>query len=80
MNEANQLNYNLVPYPIIASATVGDVDAINAILNHFGGYITTLSTRQLKDEVGNSIICVDEEMRRKLETKLITKMLSFTVA
>lgn len=80
MSETNHLYNNLVPYPVIASAITGDVDAINTILNHFARYITTLSTRQLKDEVGNSIICVDEEMKRKLETKLITKVLSFRVA
>jgi hypothetical protein len=33
----------------------------------------------LYDENGNPHLCVDEEMRRRLETKLITKILSFDV-
>lgn len=70
----------LIPYSVIVSATIGDVDTINTVLNHFGGYIKALSTRHLKDEIRNTINSVDEEMKRKLETKLIIKMLSFKIA
>ena len=40
-------------------------------------YIAALSTRQLYDENGTPVLCVDEEMRRRLETKLITRILNF---
>ena len=43
----------LVSYPVIVLAASGDVDAINDVLKHYGGYIAALSTRQLFDESGN---------------------------
>ena len=69
--------HNLLPFPIIAAAINGNVDAINAVVKHYAGYITALSTRQLYDENGMPVLFVDEEMRRRLETKLITRILSF---
>jgi hypothetical protein len=70
----------LVSYPVIVLAASGDVDAINDVLKHYGGYIAALSTRQLFDESGNLHLCVDEALRRRLETKLITKILTFNIA
>ena len=70
----------LVSYPVIVLAASGDVDAINAVLKYYEGYIAALSTRQLLDESGNLHLCVDEALRRRLETKLITKILTFNVA
>ena len=64
----------LLPYHIIAAAASGDVEAINEVLKHYEGYIAALSTRRLYD------YCVDETLRRRLETKLITKILAFEVA
>ena len=61
----------LLPYHIIAAAASGDVEAINEVLKHYEGYIAALSTRRLYD---------DETLRRRLETKLITKILAFEVA
>ena len=49
-------------------------------LKHYEGYIAALSTRKLYDECGNAHYCVDETLRRRLETKLITKILAFEVA
>jgi hypothetical protein len=70
-------NGGLLPFHIIETAASGDVDAINKILKHYGGYIAVLSTRRLFDEDGRAYLVVDEEMRRTLETKLITKILQF---
>jgi len=81
MNEqtiANQaVKCNLLPYPVIVLAAGGDVDAINAVLKHYEGYIAVLATKQLYDERGNPYLCVDEGLRRRLETKLITGILAF---
>jgi hypothetical protein len=71
---------NLIPYPVIVLAAGGDVDAINAVLRHYEGYIAVLATRELYDEDGNPHLCVDEGLRRRLETKLITAILSFDAA
>ena len=70
----------LLPFQTIAAASNGDVDAINAILKHYEGYIASLSLRRVYDEDGNGYTIVDEELRRRLETKLIVKILSFEVA
>ena len=42
----------LLPYPVIVSAVSGNVDAMNTVLKHYEGYITTLSTRTMYDEAG----------------------------
>ena len=69
----------LLPFSIIEKAASGDVEAINAVLKHYEGYIARLSLRELHDDYGNAHLCVDEELRRRLETKLITKLLTFRV-
>lgn len=71
---------DLLPFHIIVAASNGDVDAINAVLRHYEGYIASLSLRRVHDGDGNSYTIVDEEIRRRLETKLITKILEFKVA
>ena len=64
-------------FHIIKAASEGDVEAINVVLKHYEGYIASLSTRMLFDEYGQVHYCVDETLRRRLETKLITKILDF---
>ena len=71
---------NLLPFPVIAAAAGGNIDAINAVLKHYEGYIAALSTQRGYDQNGIPFACVDEELRRRLETKLITKILAFKVA
>lgn len=71
---------NLLPYPVIAAAVSGNVDAINMVVKHFEGFIARLSTRTMYDEAGNPHLYVDEELRRRLETKLIAKIPTFRVA
>lgn len=70
-------NNKLLPFVLIEVATAGNVNAINAVLKHFERYIIALATRELYDENGNAHLCVDEELKRMLETKLITKILEF---
>jgi len=77
MNNSKTANSNLLPYPVIAAAAGGDVDAINSVIKHYEGYIIVLSTRRLYDEYSNPHLCVDEELRRRLETKLIAGILTF---
>lgn len=68
---------DLLPFPVIAAATNGNVDAINAVVKYYAAYIAALSMRKLYDENCCSHWCVDEEMRRRLETRLITRILNF---
>ena len=53
----------LVPYPVILAASKGDPDAMKIVLQHFSGYIASLSMRKLYDERGNVYFGVDEEIR-----------------
>ena len=76
-NKTNRPESSLLPYSTIEAAASGNVNAINAVLRHYERYIMVLATRTLYDEVGVPHLCVDEEMKRRLETKLITKTLGF---
>lgn len=76
----NKKNRDLLPYKTIRAASKGDPDAVNAVLHHYAPYITRMSTRKLYDKHGNVYLCVDEAMRRRLEIKLITGILSFRAA
>jgi len=80
MSKVKARKSELLQYPVIVSAADGDIDAINAVLKHYQGYIAVLSTRQFYDDYGNPHLYVDEELRRRLETKLITKILTFIAA
>ena len=77
MNKQTTTSNNTLPLPVIVLAMGGDIDAINAVLKHYEGYIAVLATKQLYDDYGNPYLCVDEGIKRRLETKLITAILSF---
>ena len=62
----------LLPYPIIAAAV-----RVNTVIRHYSGYIAALSTRTSYDVHGCPYSYVDEELRRRLETKLIIAILDF---
>ena len=67
----------LLPYPVIAAAVRGEPDAVNTVIRHYSGYIAALSTRTSCDAYGCLHSYVDEELRRRLETKLMTAILDF---
>ena len=67
----------LIPYPVIEAAISGDTDAVNEVVRHYSGYIATLCQRTDRDENGNYCTYVDEELRRRLETRLIISILGF---
>ena len=68
---------DLIPYPVIAAAVRGDPEAVNQVLDHYSGDIAALSRRRGYDQNGNPCLAVDEEIRRRIETKLIVAILSF---
>ena len=69
--------HKLIPYPVIAAAVRGDPEAVNRVLDHYSGYIAALSMRRQWNDDGNLRLDVDEEIRRRLETKLIMAILDF---
>ena len=72
-------NYSLVPFPLIVKATDGNAEAINQIIQHYRGYMTKRSLRLMNDEYGNQSMVVDEVLRGRMETRLITKILLFEI-
>ena len=72
-------NYPLVPSPLIVKAADGNSEAINQIIRHYRGYMTKRSLRLMKDEYGNQSMVVDEVLRGRMETRLITMILSFEI-
>lgn len=79
-NKAIHKGNGLLPYPVIVSASQGDIMAMDIVLSHYEPYIARLSIRTVFDDYGNPHTRVDEDMRRRLETKLISSILEFQVA
>ena len=60
-----------IPFSIIEKAKNEDIEAIDYILAHYRNYIIRLSTRVARDENNNEYMYVDDDMRSRLESKLI---------
>ncbi|EPY6432429.1 helix-turn-helix domain-containing protein [Clostridium sporogenes] len=69
-----------MPYPVIVSASQGDIVAMGIELTHYEPYIARLSLKTVVDDYGYPHTCVDEDMRSRLESKLIEKVPDFKVA
>lgn len=78
-NNAATKQSRLIAYPVIKAAVSGDTDAVNKVICHYSGYIATLSKRTGRDENGDYCTYVDEELRRRLEIKLIISILGFNL-
>ena len=69
----------MIPFPVIVRAADGDIEAVNQIVRHYSGFIASRSMRPMKDEYGNTHMVVDETLRRRMEARLIAKILSFEI-
>lgn len=67
----------LLPYPVILAATKGDPDAMRIVIQHYGGYMSYLSTRKLRDESGNVYFGIHEDIRETLQARLMRAVLNF---
>ena len=70
----------LLPYPVIAAAVRGEPDAVNMVVRHYSGYIAALSTRTSYGPDGYPRPQVDEDLRGRLEAKLIISILDFDLS
>ena len=61
----------LLPYPLIMAAAKGDPDAVKAVVQHYEGYISSLSIRKFRDERGNTYYGADDDIRDRLRTRHI---------
>ena len=68
-----------VEFDVMKEAIQGDADSINQIVAYFQPYINARCKRKFKDEFGHELYVTDEYMKRRLETKLITKILDFKI-
>lgn len=66
-------------FETIQSAIEGDAEAINQILSYFQPLIKSECKREYRDEFGRIHYVADEYMKRRMETKLITKILDFEI-
>ena len=60
----------LLPYPVILAA-------MSIVMQHYQSYIAHLSIRKIRDERGNTYYGVDEDLRERLQSKLMRAVLSF---
>jgi len=70
---------NRVSASTIKLATKGDAVSIGIVLRRYEAYISKLSLCNHYDNYGNVLVCVNEELRQRLEIKLITAICSFEV-
>lgn len=73
----NASERGLLPYPVILAASKGDPDAMRIVVRHYGSYIASLSLRRLCDERGNKYWGVDEDIKDRLQSKLMQAVLTF---
>lgn len=64
-----------VPYYTIIAAEAGDADALQSILKHYRPYIDFYSKRTFYDEYGNHYEFVDEDIRQRIEAKLLYQII-----
>lgn len=68
-----------IAFEVIEAAIGGDAVAINQIIDYFQPYINSRCRRKFIDESGRIRYGIDEYMKRRMETKLITKILGFQI-
>ena len=76
MKNPNYKGIELLPLSVIEAARAGDAEAVERVLRYYEGYINKLCTRTLYDECGQPHVCVDEYMKRRLEIKLISSIVT----
>lgn len=84
MTDQNDIKHNrddkvLLPLPIILSANAGEPEAMNIVLSHYEKYITYLSVRRFRKKEGYTYYGVDEDVRIRLQSRLIEAVLKFKI-
>lgn len=66
---------NLIPYHTILAAKAGDGEAMATILRHYAPYIIRFSKRSALNDSGNLVETVDEDIRQRIEAKLMYQII-----
>ena len=69
----------LLDFEIIQQATLGDENALQKVVAHYNGYIRILSTRTYIGDDGRKHCVVDEEIRGRLQGKLMKAVMQFDI-
>ena len=77
IGNSNPDERGLLPYPVILAATKGDPDAMKIVVQHYASYIAYLATRKVRDEYVNTYYGIDEDMRERLQAKLMRVVLNY---
>lgn len=73
----NQIS--MIPFEVVVSASNGDLNAINQVLNHYQGYIINRSLRTMIDDQGKKAMVIDDLLMGRIKYKLLNKILSFKI-
>lgn len=73
----NENERGLLPYPVILAATKGDPEAMRMVVQYYNSYIAYLSMQKLRTESGNIYYGIDEDLRERLQAKLMWVVLQF---
>ena len=76
MNSYEHTSRDFLPLSVIRSACAGDTDAVEQVLHNYRGYINMLCSGILYDKHGQPHVCIDEYMKRHLEIKLISSIVT----
>ena len=72
-------NRTLLPFSIITKAASGNEEALNMVIEHYEKYILKLCIRECFDKNGMEYVYIDEDLRRRLERKLVIATMNFKV-
>ena len=67
---------NIISYTTILAAKAGDGEAMSKILRHYASYIAGHAKRNFYDEYGNYCELVDEDIRQRIEAKLLYQIIN----
>ncbi len=67
--------HKLVPHTCIRAAKQGEFEAMERIILYYRPYINEVSRRQLFDCYGNSHTYIDKDIRQRIESKLMYKII-----
>lgn len=71
--------YSPPPFDRIQAAVQGDYAEIEAIMRHYERYMIALSLRPCQDKDGDVNMKIDPEILRRMESKLIDRILKFKI-
>ena len=76
----NVYKYEPPSFEMIEAAVSGEACAVNGILQHYEKYVLCLSNRYSFGPSGKIHTVIDPELKNRLETKLINRILKFRVS